>query len=367
MDSKPTCADCLFMQRRTGLLRTRLACFGPQGRRGQVKPGDPACEGFVLTQRASFGLGALRRGPAGGGHPTRAASQRRAAQATAGPGEGQELRIACDVHTHTVFSRHAYGTIEENVRAASERGIELLGSTDHFSPMTSTLFGADVRPDDLGDVVSRDYQHYLNYACWPKEWHGVRVLRGCEADIVDLEGRLFGWDVPVARRIDGKRLRRAVTLKERVFDACDYAIASVHDDDFAEGATPAQVTAMYVRALEDPKVLILGHVGRSGLDFDLDAVLTAARDLGKMVEINESTFRQRPEATPRCRAIAQRAAELGCLLSTGTDAHISPRIGRLDKTRALLEDVGFPQELLATTDAASFLGALRRALPESSA
>ena len=30
------------------------------------------------------------------------------------------VRISCDVHTHTLASRHAYSTIEENVRAAAK-------------------------------------------------------------------------------------------------------------------------------------------------------------------------------------------------------------------------------------------------------
>ena len=39
------------------------------------------------------------------------------------------IRISCDVHTHTLASRHAYSTIEENVRAAADQNFELLGST----------------------------------------------------------------------------------------------------------------------------------------------------------------------------------------------------------------------------------------------
>ncbi len=42
-------------------------------------------------------------------------------------------------------------------------------------------------------------------------------------------------------------------------------IASVHDGSFAEGASVSQVTDMYVAALEQEKVFILGHTGRSGL------------------------------------------------------------------------------------------------------
>lgn len=45
------------------------------------------------------------------------------------------MRILCDVHTHTMYSRHAYSTMEENVREATSQGFELLGLTDHFSSM----------------------------------------------------------------------------------------------------------------------------------------------------------------------------------------------------------------------------------------
>ena len=66
------------------------------------------------------------------------------------------LRIACDVHTHTLYSRHAYSTIEENVRAAREASLELLGSTDHFSRMVYAPRGT--AGDERFDV--RDYQYY---------------------------------------------------------------------------------------------------------------------------------------------------------------------------------------------------------------
>ena len=36
-----------------------------------------------------------------------------------------------DTHSHTVASGHAYGTVLEMARAASERGLQLLAITDH--------------------------------------------------------------------------------------------------------------------------------------------------------------------------------------------------------------------------------------------
>ncbi|RRF89311.1 MAG: phosphatase, partial [Coriobacteriaceae bacterium] len=68
------------------------------------------------------------------------------------------LHMACDVHTHTIFSRHAYSTIEENVRAAAELRVELLGSTDHFSCM--------LYPERDGAFDVRDFQYLYNLSAW---------------------------------------------------------------------------------------------------------------------------------------------------------------------------------------------------------
>ena len=66
------------------------------------------------------------------------------------------LTNRCDVHTHTLFSRHAYSTIRENVLAAAEQGVEVLGDTEHFSCM---LF-----PEQR----MRDFQFFFNFGAWPK-------------------------------------------------------------------------------------------------------------------------------------------------------------------------------------------------------
>ena len=264
------------------------------------------------------------------------------------------LHIACDVHTHTIASRHAYSTIEENVRAAAEQRIELIGSTDHFSRMVAT-------PHD-GAYDLRDYQHFINCDCWPRTWCGLRVLHGCEADIVDLDGNLFGYDQKLVEAIDGTPYEKPRTLADRVLSSCDYAIASVHESEFAKGATPAEVTRMYVRALDNPHVLALGHIVRSGLEFDLDEVLLAARERGKLIEINESTLRDTPRAAAGCERLARRCAELGVMVSTGTDAHVSAAVGTFSRTRELLEAVSFPQALVATADADVFLDVMRRAV-----
>lgn len=262
------------------------------------------------------------------------------------------LRNLCDVHTHTLYSRHAYSTIGENARAAADAGLELLGSTDHFSSMLNPGVAFEGNPD------LRDYQFFLNQDVWPRTWHGVTVLRGVEADIVDLEGHLFGHGFPQPRNISFGLYERCLDLDERVLLGLDYAIASVHCKNFTRDATVAQNTRMYVKALENPKVLILGHIGRSGVDFDVDEVLRVARDLHKLIEINETSLARRASRSGRCRSIAERCAELGVPIALGTDAHVSSDVGRFDMTCGLLDQIGFPPELVATRTRAAFLKAM---------
>lgn len=272
------------------------------------------------------------------------------------------LTNLCDVHTHTLASRHAYSTLEENVRAGSERGMELVGSTDHFGAMAAH----GVRLDGTGADI-RDYQSFLDTVTWPREWHGVTLLRGAEADIVDLEGRLFGHDVQAPNKITGDPYPEPLDLETRVLRDTDYAIASVHAKSFTLDATRAQNTRMYIKALEHPKVLILGHVGRLGIDFEYGPVVEAARDLNKLIEINNSTTDLYPSSRKRCRQIAELCAELGCKVSLGTDAHVSYNVGLFPSALAMLDAIGFPQELVATTDRRTFLDALRAARIEPAA
>lgn len=260
-------------------------------------------------------------------------------------------QLLCDVHTHTLFSRHAYSTIEENVRAAGERGLELLGSADHYSDM---LFE---------DQTIRNFQFFTNQSIWPRVLHGVHLLRACEADIVDLDGHLFGWDIPCPAGITGGTYPEGSTLQSVVFRGLDYVVASIHGKAFAEGASLAQTTDMYVRALQHPKVLIVGHPGRAGVPFDVREVVRAAKDAHKLIEINNHSFDEQfwERSYEPCRQIAEACAEEGVRIAVSSDAHISADIGKLDQAAAFLDEIHFPQELVATRSAAAFIDALHAA------
>ncbi len=265
------------------------------------------------------------------------------------------LRNLCDAHVHTIFSRHAYSTIEEDVRAAARVGLELIGISDHYSPMIAS----DVRP--------LEYQHFFNLGIVPRRWMGVHVLRSAEADIIDLKGHLFGHEMTFSPRKTGDVWRIPRSLEEQALLHSDYVIASVHGRDFTKHATSAQITAMYVGALEHEKVLMLGHLGRTGLSYEVAPIIRACAETHKLIEINEHSFHfgapgsERLLATKsRCRELAEACAEAGVSVAVNTDAHISCEVGQVPNALALLEGIDFPQELIATTDAESFLAAVER-------
>ena len=49
------------------------------------------------------------------------------------------MKTLLDVHTHTVASGHAFSTLQEMAVAASEKGLKLLGITEHTGDMLPDL------------------------------------------------------------------------------------------------------------------------------------------------------------------------------------------------------------------------------------
>lgn len=250
------------------------------------------------------------------------------------------IKIKTDTHTHTLASGHAYSTIEENLRAGKEQGLELVGITDHFSSffVPSTDFAC--------------FGFFINKKALPEVWHGVRLLFGAEVDIVNLKGNLFGHNlyIPYPNK-NGVKL----TYKEGILNRLDYLIASVHYKDFAANSTVVENTELYIKALEHENVKILGHIGRSGLEFDIDEVVKAAKSLNKMIEINEASFGHGETVRERCLKIALACAKYGTKIAVNSDAHSSFEIGKYPNTENFLDEIDFPVELIGNRDAETFL------------
>lgn len=84
------------------------------------------------------------------------------------------MNYKLDIHTHTIASGHAYSTLQEMAKAASDKGLQILGITDHASSIPGS-----VRP-----------VYFRNTHVIPREMYGVRLLIGAELNILDTNGTL---------------------------------------------------------------------------------------------------------------------------------------------------------------------------------
>ena len=235
-------------------------------------------------------------------------------------------QIKVDTHVHSIFTNHAYSTIEENARHAKDCGLEGIAITDHVGP----LFTDDLKATTL---------NIMNRNVLPEKMHGVRILKGIEIDIVDFEGNLAFFNTPHIFRAD-------LSAGKVLLEKCELVIASVHQTGDFHGGTIEEHTKMYTNVIRNPYVDIIGHSGRSGMAYDIEEVIRVAKEEGKIIEINNHSMHVR-NCSDTCREIAKECAKQGVYITVSSDAHCAYSLGNYDKAFALLESIDFPQELIA--------------------
>ncbi len=247
------------------------------------------------------------------------------------------MTVKVDPHTHTIFSGHAYSTIEENAIHAAERGMEAIAITDHFSPLFSRF-----------DNLFRDFGTILNMSALPKVIHGVRILSGAEIDIVDFDGNLAGYDIRAHHTPD-------ISVVEALLNYIEVSIASVHSFEGYKNGSCLQNTQMYVNAIRNYKVDIIGHMDRGGIVYDMKEILKAAKEVGTMIEINEHSFDFDEETIKTCTNLAIGCAEEGVHIVVSSDAHSAFFIGKFNRAFKMLNEIDFPKELIANETLDKFL------------
>lgn len=224
------------------------------------------------------------------------------------------MKLVLDTHTHTIASGHAFSTIIENAREAFRKGLQLICITDHGPEMPG------------GPHI----YYFGNLKVIPEKIEGVEILKGVEANIMDEEGR--------------------IDLPERILKKLDIVIASLHDECFEPSEDVERNTKALINAIKNPYVDIIGHPGNPIYPIDIERVLEAAKEYGKFIEINNSSFvTSRRGSEKICPIIAGKAKEMGVRVAVGSDAHICFDVGRFDEAIRLLEDINMPEELVLNT------------------
>jgi DNA polymerase (family X) len=195
--------------------------------------------------------------------------------------------IRGDLHSHTTWT-DGLATIEEMAQAAKDRGEKYLAVTDHSKRVTMVN----------GMNAERVLEQWAEIDKLKKRLKGITVLKGIEVDILE---------------------RGGLDLPDEILAQADWVVASVH---YGHNQPKEQITRRIIGALENSYVCAIAHptgrmlLKRKPYGVDIDAVLRAARDNRKFMELNAHPLRLDLDDVA-CAA----AKNLGVPIVISTDAH----------------------------------------------
>ena len=178
------------------------------------------------------------------------------------------MKPLLDVHTHTVASGHGYSTIQEMAQAASDKGLQVLGITEH---------GPSI-PGACGLL------YFKNMFVVPRQMYGIRLLMGCEVNILDTQGHL--------------------DLNDEYLDRLDIGIAGSHLVCW-QGGTKEENTQGVINVIRNPKIHIICHPGDGTAELDFEPLVLAAKESHTLFEVNNHSLApHRPKSVARDNNLA---------------------------------------------------------------
>ncbi len=250
-----------------------------------------------------------------------------------------------DLHTHHERCGHASGSLRDYVIEALDKGVEILGLSDH-TPMFAEA--AD---------------HALPRVAMPKSEFGSYI-----AEALSLK-REFAGRIEILVSTEADYLRGEMDSYSEVLNGSplDYIIGSVHmfegrdifDGSRFESLTEGQIASTksrYFRLVAECArsrlFQVIGHVDALKGDFPAlrevpapaatDEMLLAIRDSGAVMEVNTSG------STKQCGGwypeigILERASHFGVPITFASDAHTPARIAdHYHEVTQVLREIGF--------------------------
>lgn len=218
-----------------------------------------------------------------------------------------------DMHTHSIASGHGTScTISSMAKKAAQNGLKLLGITDH-GPATLA-------------AGTPSYFRSLSYS--PRKRFGIELLYGIELNILDMEGH--------------------VDLDEELLSTLDYAIASMHTQNYRSGSRE-QNTETFLNAMKNPHVKILGHCDNPHYPVDYEALAVCAREQQVIFEINEASlapYGYRGDTTANNREILRCCAKYQLPILLSSDSHGAGHIGDFTHAAKFVHEAMFPESLI---------------------
>lgn len=227
--------------------------------------------------------------------------------------KGDGFMYLSDMHTHSIASGHGTScTISHMAKKAAERGLKLLGITDH-GPAT---------------LAAGTPSYFRSLTFSPKRRFGVDLLFGVELNILDTDGR--------------------IDLEKELLDRLDYAIASMHTQNFRPLTREANTIA-FVNAIKNPSVKILGHCDDPHYPLDYDTLIKAAGEYGAVPEINEASlapYGYRGDTRANVLEILRCCVKYQVPILLSSDSHGTAHVGDFTHAAEFVHQAMFPESLI---------------------
>ena len=230
------------------------------------------------------------------------------------------MNIELDVHTHTLASGHAFSTLQEMARTAADKGLKLLGITEHTPGIPGTC----------------NLIYFRNLHVVPRHMYGIDLLLGAEINILDTHGH--------------------IDLDEFHLNKLDLRIAGIHSLCYEPG-TREENTHGLVEVIRNPFIHIISHPGDGTAQLDFEPLVLAAKEHHTLLEINNSSLkpiRHKEEARGNNLELLRLCKRYEVPVILGSDAHISFDIANYEYALQLVGETEFPEELIMNTSVEKF-------------
>ena len=220
-------------------------------------------------------------------------------------------RLLAYMHMHTLASGHAYGTIREMAAAAKEKGLHLIGISEHAPGIPGT-----VNPF-----------YYSNLEIIPRTIHGIEVLHGCEINVLNGGG---------------------LSLKQEYIDFLDYAIAGIHRPCY-ENEGRDNNTANIIKCMKNPKVRFISHPDDDNTPLDYERLVQAAKKCHVALEVNNSSLSKkgyRLNCYKNYEIMINLCQQYQVPIIVNSDAHDPGWVGKFELALELLDKLNVNEDII---------------------
>lgn len=242
------------------------------------------------------------------------------------------MQLTADFHTHTTYS-HGKGNVMENAQVAKEKGLKMVGITDHG--FAHSIFGLSKRkiPNLIQDCSNATQKT------------GVKVLVGIESNVTSLSGE--------------------VDLKSELYDNFDIFLAGIHKLIFfkfgsyfrfgipnllnttlncknASKGLVKRTTKAMIEVIKKNPVDVITHLNFCSF-LDPVEVAKVASDYGTYIELNAKKVHLSDEDLFR-------VYNTGARFIIDSDAHTPDRVGEISLIENTLKRINFPIDRIDNID-----------------